>query len=397
MKTEDAIGSAIHASPGLQALNHAGLTIERVETTALRVPLNKRYSGSAYSMINRCTIITRVHTCDGVVGEVYTGDTDAEQDALLRIIHEELAPALMGHSVMNPEGCWQAMQPATYNILRDRGLALQAIACLDTAIWDAFGKAVGLPAFRLWGACREALPIIGIGGYYGTDPGQLADQMARFVAMGVAGCKFKVGGASPAEDAERVRIARKAAGDGFVLIVDANQGYTRAQAVEFARRVADLDIRWFEEPCRWFNDLRWMRDVRQATALPVAAGQSEVTLPGVRDLIVEGAIDVCNFDSSWGGGPTIWRKVAGLAAAFGVEMAHHEEPQVAAHLLASIPHGTYVECFDADRDPIFWGLFANRPIIADGTYSLPPGAGFGLELDAAFIERYRVDTTRTPR
>ncbi len=380
-------------------LDDAGLVIERVETVALRVPLKKRYSGSAYSMVNRCTIITRLYTRDGVVGEVYTGDTDAEQDVIVRIIHEELAPALLGRSAMNPDGCALAMQPATYDILRDRGLALQAIACLDAAIWDTFGKAVGLPLFRLWAATRHALPIIVIGGYYGLEPRELAAQMERYLSMGVAGCKFKVGGASPAEDAERVRVARAAVGDQFVLMADANQGYTRDQAVEFARRAQslDLNLRWFEEPCRWSNDRRWMRDVRYATGLPVTAGQSEYTVAGVRDLIVDGAIDVCNFDSSWSGGPTVWRRVAGVAAAFGVEMGHHEEPQVAAHLLASTPHGTYVECFDPDRDPIFWGLFANRPAIRDGLYSLPAGPGFGLELDGGFIARHTVDARGTPQ
>ncbi|HWE64692.1 MAG TPA: mandelate racemase/muconate lactonizing enzyme family protein [Chloroflexota bacterium] len=373
----------------------SGLRIERIDTVALRVPLKRRYSGSAYSMVNRCTIITRLYTESGLVSEVYTGDTDDEQDVIVRIIHEELAPALRGASAADPEGCWQRMQPATYDILRDRGLALQAIACLDTAIWDVFGKAVDLPLFRLWGACREQLPLIVIGGYYGLDHGQIAELMRGYRAMGMAGCKFKVGGATPAEDAARVRAARTAAGDDFILLVDANQGYGRAEAVEFARRVGDLGIRWFEEPCRWFNDRRWMRDVRLATGMAVAAGQSEPTLHGVRDLIADGAVDVCNFDSSWGGGPTIWRKVAGLAAAFGVEMAHHEEPQVSAHLLASVPHGTYVECFDQDRDPIFWGLFANRPVSSTGMYTVPDRPGFGLALDADFVERYRVGERST--
>lgn len=386
---ESYLAPSLHSGP-------SRLTIERIETVALRVPLHKRYSGSAYSMVNRCTIITRLYTREGIIGEVYTGDTDEEQDIIVRIIHEELAPALVGQDATYPERCWQWMQPSTYNILRDRGLALQAIACIDAAIWDAFGKALGLPLFRLWGAYREELPIIVIGGYYGLDRVQIMEQMQHYVQMGFAGCKFKVGGASPKEDAERVKAAREAAGNDFILLVDANQGYTRDQAVDFARRIDDLGIRWFEEPCRWMNDRRWMRDVRHMTGLRVAAGQSEFTVVGVRDLIVDDAIDVCNFDSSWSGGPTVWRKVAGLAAAFGVEMGHHEEPQVSAHLLASIPHGTYAECFDQDRDPIFWRLFKNHPVIANGMYALPERPGFGLELDADFIERYRVGTFVTP-
>jgi D-galactarolactone cycloisomerase len=392
----DGILPAMHElSSAISALQ--GLVIERIDTVAVRVPLRRRYSGSVYAMDNRCTIITRLYTRDGVVGEVYNGDTDAEQDIIVDIIHKELAPALFGRSAADPEGCWRAMQPATYDVLRDRGLALQAIACLDSAIWDAFGKALGLPLFRLWGAVREKMPVIAIGGYYGLDRGQLIDQIQSFVEMGFAGCKFKVGGTTPIEDAERVRVVREIAGNDFVLVVDANQGYTREEAIEFARRVADLGIRWFEEPCRWYNDRRWMRDVRYATGLPIAAGQSEFTVAGVRDLIAAGAIDVCNFDASWGGGPTIWRKVSGLAFAFGVEMAHHEEPQISAHLLASVPHGTFVECFDEERDPIFWGLFANRPSIANGTYPLPDRPGFGIELDPGFIQHYCVGERSTKR
>ena len=381
---------------GVPRFDGQALRIARVETIALRAPLVRRYAGSAYSMVSRCTIITRLSTHDGLTSEVYTGDTDEEQERILGIIHQELAPALLGRSAADPEGCWLAMQPATYDILRDRALALQAIACLDTAIWDVFGKALGLPLFRLWGACREELPIIVIGGYYGRDLGELADEMRRYQSMGLAGCKFKVGGRTPPEDAARVQAARQAAGDDFLLMVDANQGYSRDQAIEFARRVADLNIRWFEEPCRWYNDRRWMREVRLTTGLPVAAGQSETTLPGVRDLIADAAIDVCNFDASWSGGPTVWRKVAGMAAAYGVEMGHHEEPQVAAHLLVSVPHGTYVECFDAERDPVFWGLFANRPVPVAGQYRLPEGPGFGLELNEDFIARYTVARHSTP-
>ena len=50
----------------------------------------------------------------------------------------------------------------------------------------------------------------------------------------------------------------------------------------------------------------------------------ELVLGGLRDLVVEGAIDVSNFDASWAGGPTVWRRAAGLCAAFGVEIGHHE-------------------------------------------------------------------------
>lgn len=382
-------------APKRAGLDRSALRIERIETIAVRAPLPHRFSGSAYHMDNRCTIATRLHTSDGLVSEVYNGDTDAEQELVVRIIHEELAPAVIGRSATDPEGAWRAMEPSTNDILRDRGLALQAIACLDTAIWDVFAKALGEPLYRVWGGVADELPIIIIGGYYETDDA-LAARIARSAERGFAGCKFKVGGRSPAEDAGRVRVAREAAGPDFAIAVDANQGWTRAEAVDFGMRVRDLGIRWFEEPCRWTNDRRWMRDVRLQTGIPVAAGQSERTLGGLRDLVMEGAIDVSNFDASESGGPTVWRKAAGLCAAFGVEMAHHEEPHIGAHLLASVPHHTFVECFDEERDPLFWNLSnLSTGIGGNRTYRLPGRPGFGIELDWDYVNRHTVSRQAT--
>jgi L-alanine-DL-glutamate epimerase-like enolase superfamily enzyme len=172
---------------------------------------------------------------------------------------------------------------------------------------------------------------------------------------------------------------------------DANQGYSTAQAVEFGRMAAEVKLRWFEEPCRWYNDRRGMRDVRAMTGIPVTAGQSEWSKLGARDLITDGAIDVCNYDASWGGGPTEWRRVAAIAAAFDVQMGHHEEPQISVHLLAAIPHGTYVECFSPQRDPIYWQLLANRPTFSEGCMPVPNRPGLGWELDTDLIAHYRVD------
>lgn len=365
------------------------LTIERIEVIPVCAPLGRRFSGSHYSMTTRRTIVTRVYTSGGIVGEAFNGDTDVEQPAIVRIISDEIAPLLTGASALDVERCWEAMLPPTYNILRDRSLALQAMACVDTALWDAVGKALGMPLSVLWGGYRDRLPAICIGGYYSDDEADVARQIEHYRELGFGGCKFKVGGLTPEADARRVRLAREAAGDDFVLMVDANQGFTRAEAIRFARQTAEFGIRWFEEPCRWLNDRLDMRDVRLSGGVPVAAGQSEPSRQGVRDLIASGAVDVCNCDASWIGGPSEWLKLAGLAAVYEVEMAHHEEPQVAAHLLASIAHGTYLETFAPERDPLFWNLIANRREFEDGHYAVPDGPGLGLELDHEYIERHR--------
>ena len=365
--------------------------IEAVETIPIRVPLERVYRGSYYQMQTRCTIITRIRTSDGIVGEAYNADSDDEQVEIVRIIENELTPALLGRDSRNLEGAWEAMLFCTYDQLRDRRLGMQAIACIDSALWDAFGKRVGQPLFRLWGGYRDALPVIGIGGYYGHDDDELRAEAKFFIEQGFSGMKFKVGARPPEEDERRVRVVRDFAGPDFVLICDANQGYTLREAIDFGKRVADLGLRWFEEPCRWYNDRRAMKDVRAITGIPVAAGQSEYSRLGVRELIADGAIDVCNFDASWGGGPTEWRRVAGVAAAFDVKMAHHEESQLSFHLLSSIPHGTYAECFAPQRDPIYWNMLANHPVANSRSFPLPQTPGLGWELDRAFIEKYRID------
>jgi D-galactarolactone cycloisomerase len=367
------------------------LTITRLETVLLRVPLPREFRGSHYRMTRRSTVLLRLYTGDGIVGEAYVGDEDASLLTIERIIREEIAPVLVGRDALATERCWQAMYPVTYDILRDRRLGLVALAAADTAIWDAVGKALRQPLWRLWGGFRQRVPLIAIGGYYGEPLGTIADEIASYRELGLAGVKFKVGGRSPAEDCDRVEQAREAAGDDFVIAIDANQGYSVPDAVELARRLDGVGVRWFEEPVCWHNDRRSLRDVRFNGGLPVCAGQSEFSPCGCRDLMEAGGIDVCNFDASWSGGPTAWRRTAAIAWSYDVAMGHHEEPQVASHLVASQPHGTYVECFHPDRDPVWWGLITNRPPLERGELVLSERPGLGWDLDGDFIERHRLD------
>ena len=368
------------------------LKIQRIECIALSMPLSRTFRGSNYFMTHRCTIITRLYTEAGIVGEIYNGDEFETQTEVVKIILDEIQPLLIGMDAFNVEGCWEKMCKPSTNILRDRKLAMCAQACVDSAIWDAVGKALDAPLYKLWGGYADKLPVICIAGYYeeGKTLADFGREMEQIRADGYSGCKFKVGGRTPKEDAERVRAGRLAVGDDFALIVDANQGWSLRQAVEFSRFAEDLDIRWFEEPVRWQNDRLDMASARSLTGIPICAGQSEISRAGCRDLMMSGAIDVCNFDASWGGGPTEWRRVAALAQSFSVEMGHHEEPQISAHLLASVPHGTYLETFHRDRDPMFYALVANRSKFDNGYYQVPLGPGFGIEMDKSVIAKYRV-------
>lgn len=367
------------------------LTIERIETIPVLAPLPKEFRGSFYHMTHRATVITRIYTKEGIVGEAYVGDEDKSLRELCSIIEDEIAPRLIGQNALEVERCWELAYPVTFDILRDRRLGLVALAGVDTAIWDAVGKALNQPLWRLWGGYRNKIQMIAIGGYYGNPLGTIEEEMNSYRELGLAGVKFKVGGASPAEDYARVAEARRAAGDDFIIVIDANQGYAVEDAVDLSRRLEDQNILWFEEPVRWQNDARSLRDVRYRGSLPVCAGQSEYSPAGCRNLMETGAIDFLNFDASWSGGPTAWRRAAAVATTYDVRVGHHEEPQVSTHLLSSQPHGTFSECFHPDRDPFWWNLIENRPALNGGWLELSERAGLGWDLNWDYIEKYKLN------
>ena len=369
------------------------MRIHSIEAIAIDIPLERNFGGSTYDVLKRSTVITRLRTDDGPDGLVYNGDNRAHGLEITSIITDELAPLIVGEDVFATERLWQRMF-ALSTTQRDRKLLLEAIACVDCAIWDVLGKASDRTVSALLGGYRGEVPLISIGGYYveGKGADGIRAEMELYRDLGVAGCKFKVGGLSPEADAERVRIARVAAGPDFLLAVDANCGWTVADAVRFARLVEPYDIAWFEEPCHWYDDATMMAQVRRATSIPINAGQSEITSHAIRRLLAAGAVDYVNYDASEGGGVTDWRRAAALCATAGVAMTHHEESQIAQHLISAIPHGAYIECFgDPARDPVWHRMWTNRPPLVDGCMPLSPGAGFGIELDGDMISRFRTN------
>jgi L-alanine-DL-glutamate epimerase-like enolase superfamily enzyme len=368
------------------------MKIKAVTVIALEIPLARNFGGSRYNVTKRCTIITRMETDAGLVSEIYNGDNRDHAKDIVEIIEKELAPLVVGEDVFAVERVWQRMfKIAEWN--RDRKLVMEAIACIDSAIWDLMGKAAGVNVCRLLGGFRQEVPIICIGGYYeeGKTLADLGTEMERLREAGLAGCKMKVGGLSPEQDAERVAAARKGAGAEFWIAVDANRGWSVADATRFARLIEGYDIAWFEEPCHWYDDARAMAEVRRVTAIPINAGQSEATAAGVRRLVAERAVDIVNFDASEAGGITEWRRAAALCALNDIRIGHHEEAQIAMQMIAAVPNGVCVECFEPARDPIWAGLIANRPNPVKGVIQVPQGPGFGVQLDWDMVRRYRVN------
>ncbi|GGE55588.1 mandelate racemase [Pullulanibacillus camelliae] len=363
-----------------------------VIATPIRMPLPKVFNGSTYAIKERCTIITEVITDEGVNGRIFLGDNRDQQQHVVDLIHNSIKPLLLEEDPLCIERCWQKMFHLTRR-LGNRSLICAAIASVDAALWDLLGKKSQLPVYKLVGGYSDTVKPIIIAGYYenGSDMNRLQNEFLIYKDKGFAGSKVKVGALSPKEDAERIKAIREAVGEDFIIACDANQGWTRFEAVEFGQRVKELNIEWFEEPVQWHDYIPGMKFVRERTGLPVTAGQSDFFHDGCRAMIESGAVDIINYDVSNGSGFIDWLKVARMAEFYQVKMAHHEDPLIAMHLLAGISLGLYPEYFSEERDPLTPRIVINQPTFEAGQVRVSEHPGFGLIFDEEFIQKYRVD------
>jgi D-arabinonate dehydratase len=380
---------------------------KHIEVIPLDMDLERTFKGGTYQVKSRPTIVTRVHLKDGTVGETYGGDEFHTQAEIVSLIRDHFAPMLAGADARDIGRHWERMFHSNIDLgnrglhqldMHQRGILMQAISCVDNALWDAVGKVYGVPVYKMLGGHRDRVPVISIGGYYpqaGEDAIEvLSAEVSALRDGGIGGIKMKVGRASLEEDFARVRAARETGGGDFIIAVDANQGWAPADAVTFcvALERENLNVRWMEEPVAWYDQSDGLKLLQSKTSIPINVGQGEISGRACRDLITKGGVNILNLDCTLCGGITEWQRVASMAALSNVEMAHHEEPQVAIHLIAGNRHGTYVEIFfNRIRDPLLWELPADFPRIKDGAMEVPQGPGLGIALKEDVIERYRVD------
>src|SRR5712691_6526507 len=139
-----------------------------------------------------------MRTDEGLVSEVYNGDNREHGPEIARLIREQLFQLVRGMGIFEGERVWERMFALTH-ASRDRKTLLEAIACVDCALWDLVGKALGRSVCVLLGGYRTSLPIISIGGYYveGKTHGDIRRELETYRRACMAGCKFKVGGLTP--------------------------------------------------------------------------------------------------------------------------------------------------------------------------------------------------------
>ncbi|MBV9946710.1 MAG: mandelate racemase, partial [Myxococcales bacterium] len=177
-------------------------------------------------------------------GRAGIGWTYADR-ATAEVVREPLAAVVRGSSLFAVPAMHEAMGRAVRNLGRP-GIAAMAIAAVEASAYDAAAKVMGVPLFRLLGACRPAVTAYGSGGFTSYTDERLREQLGGWFAQGFTRVKMKVG-REPGRDVARVRAAREVIGDA-ALFVDANGAYGRKQALNLARPFRELGVVWFEEP-----------------------------------------------------------------------------------------------------------------------------------------------------
>ncbi|HEY3844001.1 MAG TPA: enolase C-terminal domain-like protein [Acidimicrobiales bacterium] len=264
------------------------------------------------------------------------------------VIDDVLAHAVIGRDISSVAAAHEAMVRATRNLGRP-GVVSCAISAVDIALWDGKARHLGVALADLVGRCTDQAPIYGSGGFTTYDDSTAGAQIEQWVGeWGIPRFKIKVGeswGSRPERDLARANFARRSGGDGVELLVDANGGYSRKQAIRMGRRFFDeAGVIWFEEPVS-SDDLTGLKEVRDQLPLEVAAGEYGFDETYFAKMVAAGAVDCLQVDVTRCGGYTSWLRAAALAGANGLEVSAHCAPNLHAHVGVAVPNLRHIEYF----------------------------------------------------
>lgn len=258
------------------------------------------------------------------------------------------------------------------------GVATQALAALDIALYDMKSKRADLPLAKFLGAHRESVRTYNTsGGFLNASLGEVKDAASASIENGIGGIKIKVGLPDTSEDIRRVTAVREHIGD-VPLMVDANQQWDRSTALRMGRAFEDLDLVWIEEPLDAY-DAEGHARLTQALDTPIATGEMLSSVAEHKNLIAKRACDIIQPDAPRVGGITNFMQLLALADEAGLELAPHFAMEIHVHLAACYPREPWVEHFDW-LDPLF-----NESLDTEGGRMLVPerpGLGFSLSEQA---------------
>lgn len=326
--------------------------------------------------------VARVETASGCVGYGETCPLGSSylpaHSAGARTALQEIAPHLIGLDAGNPVAVYRAMNRA----LLGHGYAKSAI---DIACWDILGRLTTRPICDLVGGRQqETFPL------YATvsldTPERMRDQVSRFRAEGIKRFQIKVG-TDPRSDAARVYAVTGVLDDDDLLCVDANGGWSMADAVTAVKLLEDVPAMLLEQPCRTYEECL---QVRSRTALPMILDEVIVDLGGLVRAWNDRAMEGINLKISRVGGLTPARMIRDVAEQLGlivnIEDAWGGDLASAAvsHLAASTAPGT-ARLVSFTNDWVNEHIAGNEPRSRGGRGAAPLGPGIGVTVDDALL------------
>ncbi len=361
------------------------MKIVRVTVEVLQVPANPDSLMPGAAAAAHWHVLARVFTDEGVQGIGFIVINRLTLVRPLALATEELGQLLIGMHLMEIEAARARMDRASA-YAGPGGMVNMAIAPLDIALWDAAGKSVGQPLYRLLGGYRDRVRAYASDGMWPSLPvDALAKSAQRHASMGLKLVKMRVGEqASPEGEVARVRAVQDAVGPEVKIMVDAAERWTEPQAMAAGRALQEAGIVWFEDPIP-YESMDGLARLAQALDIPVAAGELLYGLEPFQRAFDAQAVDVAIMDLARMGGITPWMKVAAMAQARNIPVAGHVVPEVHVHLLAAVPNGDRVEYLPRSKP-----IFKNHLTLEDGHILAPQAPGIGLELDEAACERFRI-------
>jgi len=255
------------------------------------------------------------------------------------------------------------------------GVATQAIAAIDTALWDLKAKRAGLSLAKLLGAYQESVPTYNTsGGFLQAPIEEVKERATESLAEGIGGIKIKVGQPDTRIDLKRVQAVREHLGDDVPLMVDANQQWDRTTALRVGRTLEQYDLIWIEEPLDAY-DAEGHAQLAATLDTPIASGEMLSSAAEHIRLIDARAVDVLQPDVPRVGGITPYLRVVTLADHADLQVAPHFVMEIHVHLAAAYPRDSWVEHIE-------WlsPLFEERLEISGGRMHVPDRPGLGLTL-----------------
>jgi D-galactarolactone cycloisomerase len=344
--------------------------------------------------VKRDAVVVKVTTDDGVVGwgESHHGRAPG---AVAHLVNTTLRQLVLGMDAADVVGVWgriYKMQLGSHGMGAGTALAMSGI---DQALWDIRGKVTGWPLYRLLGGTSRPIQAYAGGVSLGyQEPAALVDEARPLVAAGYRAVKLRVGD-TPGRDLERVAAVRKAFGDGLVILVDANTGYSVADARAAMPGLDAHGVGWLEEPFP-AHDHRSYALAATFGRVPLAAGENHYTRFEFTRVIEDHVITILQPDLSKTGGVTEALRIAAMASAWKLSINPHTSMTglnmaASIHFLAAIDNAGYFEA-DVSKGNLFRDTLVGTPYTLgkDGCVRPLEKPGVGVEVDEEFLVKHPV-------